>query len=123
MRCDLSIFPGAILYVFLHLFMPLPQDLKKQLRVLVTIYHTVFSIQKVHFYETLLGEPEKSKKIRDKTLFHLFQKMLAHFFNCAIILHFCRQAVNNIPQKFIYSSYFSISFKILTVTYHPPVHK
>lgn len=62
MRCDLSIFPGAILYVFLHLFMPLPQDLKKQLRVLVTIYHTVFSIQKVHFCETLLGEPEKSKK-------------------------------------------------------------
>lgn len=62
MRCDLSIFPGAILYVFLHLFMLLPQDLKKQLRVLVTIYHTVFSIQKVHFCETLLGEPEKSKK-------------------------------------------------------------
>lgn len=46
MRCDFGIFPGAILYVFLHLFMPLPQDLKKPLRVLVTICHTVFSIQK-----------------------------------------------------------------------------
>lgn len=123
MRCDFRIFPGAILYVFLHLFMPLPQDLKKPLRVLVTICHTVFSIQKVHSCETLIDEPEKSKKIRGKTLFHLFQKMLAHFFNCAIILHFCRQAVNNIPQKFIYSSYFSISFKILTMTQHPSVHK
>lgn len=62
MRCDFRIFPGAILYVFLHLFMPLPQDLKKPLRVLVTICHTVFSIQKVHSCETLIDEPEKSKK-------------------------------------------------------------
>lgn len=111
---------------FLCIFTPfhaITARLKKHLRVLVTINHTVFNIQKVHFCETLLGEPEKAKKIRGKTLFHLFQKMLAHLFNCAIILHFCRQAVNNIPQKFIYSSYFSISFKILTVTYHPPVHK
>lgn len=123
MRCDFGIFLGAILYVFLHLFMPLPQDLKKPLRVLVTICHTVFSIQKVHSCETLIDEPKKSKKIRGKTLFHLFQKMLAHLFNCAIILHFCRQAVNNIPQKFIYPSYFSISFKILTVTQRPSVHK